>query len=269
MKKWLFLIVSLLFINMGISQEISAETIERDDFGHYFKGIEKGTFVLYDETNDQHLIYNLTQSEAKLSPCSTFKIYNSLAGLEYRVLNSKDQKTLKKWDGSPQPYDNWKKDHTLSSAIQNSVVWYFQELATQIGETRMQVFLNKINYGNKDISGGLTTFWLQSSLKISAQEQVGLIHKLYAGELPIKAKNIEILKKNITLYNQDGVHMMGKTGSGDQEGKWVLGWFVGVVEKDGNRYFFATNIEGRDGAYGGKAKSITFSILKELGITKE
>ena len=254
---------------MGISQEISAETIERDDFGHYFKGIEKGTFVLYDETNDQHLIYNLTQSEAKLSPCSTFKIYNSLAGLEYRVLNSKDQKTLKKWDGSPQPYDNWKKDHTLSSAIQNSVVWYFQELATQIGETRMQVFLNKINYGNKDISGGLTTFWLQSSLKISAQEQVGLIHKLYAGELPIKAKNIEILKKNITLYNQDGVHMMGKTGSGDQEGKWVLGWFVGVVEKDGNRYFFATNIEGRDGAYGGKAKSITFSILKELGITKE
>ncbi len=269
MKKWLFLIVSLLFINMGISQEISAETIERDDFGHYFKGIEKGTFVLYDETNDQHLIYNLTQSEAKLSPCSTFKIYNSLAGLEYRVLNSKDQKTLKKWDGSPQPYDNWKKDHTLSSAIQNSVVWYFQELATQIGETRMQVFLNKINYGNKDISGGLTTFWLQSSLKISAQEQVDLIHKLYAGELPIKAKNIEILKKNITLYNQDGVHMMGKTGSGDQEGKWVLGWFVGVVEKDGNRYFFATNIEGRDGAYGGKAKSITFSILKELGITKE
>ena len=269
MKKRLFLIVSLLFINMGISQEISAETIERDDFGHYFKGIEKGTFVLYDETNDQHLIYNLTQSEAKLSPCSTFKIYNSLAGLEYRVLNSKDQKTLKKWDGSPQPYDNWKKDHTLSSAIQNSVVWYFQELATQIGETRMQVFLNKINYGNKDISGGLTTFWLQSSLKISAQEQVDLIHKLYAGELPIKAKNIEILKKNITLYNQDGVHMMGKTGSGDQEGKWVLGWFVGVVEKDGNRYFFATNIEGRDGAYGGKAKSITFSILKELGITKE
>ena len=254
---------------MGISQEISAETIERDDFGHYFKGIEKGTFVLYDETNDQHLIYNLTQSEAKLSPCSTFKIYNSLAGLEYRVLNSKDQKTLKKWDGSPQPYDNWKKDHTLSSAIQNSVVWYFQELATQIGETRMQVFLNKINYGNKDISGGLTTFWLQSSLKISAQEQVDLIHKLHAVELPIKAKNIEILKKNITLYNQDGVHMMGKTGSGDQEGKWVLGWFVGVVEKDGNRYFFATNIEGRDGAYGGKAKSITFSILKELGITKE
>ena len=254
---------------MGISQEISAETIERDDFGHYFKGIEKGTFVLYDETNDQHLIYNLTQSEAKLSPCSTFKIYNSLAGLEYRVLNSKDQKTLKKWDGSPQPYDNWKKDHTLSSAIQNSVVWYFQELATQIGETRMQVFLNKINYGNKDISGGLTTFWLQSSLKISAQEQVDLIHKLYAVELPIKAKNIEILKKNITLYNQNGVQIMGKTGSGDEEGKWVLGWFVGVVEKDGKRYFFATNIEGPDGAYGGKAKSITFSILKELGITKE
>ena len=133
----------------------------------------------------------------------------------------------------------------------------------------MQNFINKINYGNRDISGGLTTFWLQSSLKISAQEQVDLIHKLYAGELPIKAKNIEILKKNITLYNQDGVHMMGKTGSGDQEGKWVLGWFVGVVEKDGKRYFFATNIEGLDGAYGGKVKNITFSILKDLGITKE
>jgi len=59
---------------------------------------------------------------------------------------------------------------------------------------------------------------------------------------------------------------MGKTGSGFQDEKWILGWFVGCVEKQGNRYFFATNIQAPDGATGGKAREITKLILKDLQV---
>jgi beta-lactamase class D len=44
--------------------------------------------------------------------------------------------------------------------------------------------------------------------------------------------------------------------------------FIGVVENEGNIYFFATNIEGDKNAYGGKAREITLKILKEMGILK-
>ena len=78
----------------------------------------------------------------------------------------------------------WNHDQTLASAMRHSVVWYFQRVATGIGEERMQRELDRIGYGNRDISGGLTRFWLQSSLKISPREQVGLLRALFNGSLP-------------------------------------------------------------------------------------
>ena len=145
-------------------------------------------------------------------------------------------------------------------------MWYFQELAARIGPERMQEYIDKIGYGNKDISGGLTTFWLGSSLQISALEQVDLLNKLYSGQLPFSAANTAILQKNITLSEDGGTKLMGKTGSALRNEKWVSGWFVGCVNKDGRYYVFATNIEAADGANGGKAREITKSILKEMGI---
>ena len=124
------------------------------------------------------------------------------------------------------------------------------ELAARIGPERMQEYIDKIGYGNKDISGGLTTFWLGSSADF-ALEQVDLLNKLYSGQLPFSAANTAILQKNITLSEDGGTKLMGKTGSALRNEKWVSGWFVGCVNKDWY-YVFATNIEAADGANGGK-----------------
>ena len=130
--------------------------------------------------------------------------------------------------------------------------------------------VDNIEYGNRDISGELTAFWLESSLKISAREQVDLLRRLYSCKLSISPQNVEIVKKNITLSENNGVKLMGKTGSEFQEGTWIvsnkLGWFIGCVEKQGNRYFFATNIQATDGANGGKAREIAKLLLKDLKI---
>jgi bla regulator protein BlaR1 len=237
----------------------------RDDLGKYF-GEFTGTFIMHDEANDRHIVYNEAQSVKPLPPCSTFKIYNSLIALETGVLDSDDANTLINQNGIEYSIGSWNYDHTLASATRDSVVWYFQEVASRIGNQRMQEYIDKMNYGNRDMSGGLTEFWLNSSLQISAWEQVNLLHRLYTGQLPFSAPHIEIVKGNITQSKTEETWFMGKTGSARQGGRSVTGWFVGCVDKQGNRYFFATNIEARDGANSGKAREITVNILRDLGI---
>ena len=244
----------------------AAASIETRDLSGYFAEFPAATFVLYDEADGKYLIYNEAQGNKRLSPCSTFKIYNSLAGLEAGVVDREDEKTLLRWDGTAYDIPAWNRDQTLATATRDSVVWYFQDLAARIGAERLQAFLEKIGYGNEDISGGLTTFWLGSSLAISAREQVDLLARLYSGALPVAAENVEVVKRNITLSDSDGIRFMGKTGSGMRDGQWILGWFVGCVERAGRRYFFATNIEAPRDVNGPKAKEITRSILRDLKI---
>ncbi|MBP2637376.1 MAG: Beta-lactamase [Firmicutes bacterium] len=264
-KRLLILTLCVMVLSFVLTSANAAEVTIRDDLAKYFEGFT-GTFVMYDQTNDTYIIYNEPQSQKQLSPCSTFKIYNSLIGLETGVLDHEDVYTLLKWNGTNYPFPYWNHDHTLASATKESVVWYFQELASRIGQERMQGYLNKINYGNHDISGGLTTFWLRSSLQISAMEQVNLLNKLYSNELPFSPETQAAVTKNITLSDTNGVKLMGKTGSGFQDGKWILGWFVGCIDNQGHRYIFATNIEAEDGAIGGKAREISKQIAKDLGI---
>ena len=145
----------------------ASETVERTDLADIFQGFD-GTFIMYDEGADRYTIFNKALSETRLPPCSTFKVFHALIGLDSGVLDRDDARTLMKWNGKPSSIAAWNHDQTLASAMRHSVVWYFQRVATGIGEERMQRGLDRIGYGNRDISGGLTRFWLQSSLKISA-----------------------------------------------------------------------------------------------------
>lgn len=240
-----------------------ATTTATEDLSGYFEGFE-GCFVLLDGKKDELTVYNEVKCKKRVPPCSTFKIVNSLIGLETGVLQ--DENTLLKWDGTKYPIPEWNKDHTLASAVSNSVVWYFQQVAAKIGEERMQSYLNRISYGNMDISGGITKFWLQSSLMVSPLEQVELLRNFHEYNLPFSSRNIDIVKKVLVLSKENGVAFSGKTGSGISDGKGVNGWFVGYVERDNNVYYFAANIEAEDGASGVKAKELAAKILKDKGI---
>lgn len=251
-----FAIITVLF------GKIPSET---KDLSSFFKGYE-GSFVLYSLTDNRYLRFNEEKCGKRLSPCSTFKIMNSLIGLETGVL--KDENTMYKWNGTDYPFKDWNRDHTLTTAIKYSVVWYYQKMASQIGEKRMQKFLNSVDYGNKNISGGLTTFWLHSSLLISPDEQVKFLTKLYRNQLPFKKRNMETVRKIIVQKESKNFTFSGKTGSAIIDGKMTIGWFVGYVKKDGKEYVFATNIEAKDGSSGAKAREISIEILKSMGLSE-
>lgn len=246
------------------SDQAAAGKVNTEELHSYFQNFD-GCFLLYDMKTGKYSVYNEVRSEKQFSPCSTFKIYNSLIGLETKVLQ--DENTVLKWDGTHYPIESWNRDHTLKSAIANSVVWYYKQSASKVGPERMKQYIDLLNYGNKDISSGITNFWLHpNSLKISPKEQMDLLRKLYNYQLPFSRRNIDSVKKIIVQFNDGGTVLSGKTGSGMKDNQYVLGWFVGYVEKEGNVYFFVNNIEGQDNAGGDKAKSITLSILKDKGL---
>ncbi|MEH7017890.1 MULTISPECIES: BlaR1 family beta-lactam sensor/signal transducer [Bacillus] len=234
-----------------------------EDLHQFFKGYE-GSFVLYDHSAKQYRIYNEEKSTLRVSPDSTYKIYSALFALESNVI-SPEESTLS-WDGTEQPYDAWNMDQDVSSALQKSVNWYFQELDRRTGLETIQSNLQDINYGNSNVSGGLGEFWHESSLKISPVEQVQLLQAFYYNQLGYKEMNIQAVKEALLLEKNEEARLSGKTGTGTVNGKNINGWFIGYVETKNNTYFFATNIQNEDDASGSKAIEITLSILKDLGI---
>lgn len=230
-----------------------------------FKSYKTGCFELLDcETGKYVFRYNPEQCAKRLPPQSTFKIFNSLAGLDCGVL--KDANHKMKWDGRKYQMEPWNHDQTLASAMSNSVVWYYQKVAQDIGEERMKKYIQSAHYGNDDISGGITQFWLNNSLKISADEQVDFIRRFYAGDLPFSKRSIDIVKEITELKTTPKGELHGKTGSQGQGDKLVMGWFIGYVVHEGHPYAFATNIEGTDRTWGRKAREITENILVKAGL---
>ncbi|MBG9446093.1 BlaR1 family beta-lactam sensor/signal transducer [Cytobacillus firmus] len=245
------------------SYNFKDENIIYEDLGNYFAGFD-GSFVLYDKEADQYLIHNKNQSTSRVSPNSTYKIYSALLGLESGSIT--DENSSAKWNGLKYPIDSWNGDQDLTSAIRNSVTWYFQSLDKQVQPGRIQTFLDRIRYGNRDLSGGIEEYWLESSLKISPVEQVQLLKNFYVNQFGFKEKNIQTVKDSIKLERNEGAILSGKTGTGTVNGKNINGWFIGYVESGQDTYFFATNIQNENNSNGSKAAEITLSILKQKGI---
>lgn len=205
------------------------------------------------------------QCAERFSPCSTFKIPNALIGLQTGVLT--DENTTYKWDGHDYGREAANRNQNLTSAIQNSIVWYFRRVAEEIGARRMQNWLDRIEYGNRDISGGQKKFWLMSSLLISADEQVAFMAKLYRNELTFRPDAAATVKKILVNSDEDGVVLSGKTGSGEWSDGRKLGWFVGDLKGPKGEFVFAVNLVGeQEGIDGRRARDVAKEMLREQGL---
>lgn len=261
--KQIKLMLCLFFI---ITSNIFSQKVEeREDFKKYFDQYgHDGCFVLYNLDQNSYIKYNSLRCSERFIPASTFKIFNSLVGLETGAV--KDQFEVFKWDSVKRFYDSWNQDLDMVNAFKYSGVWFYQELARRIGEEKMQHYISINHYGNENISGGIDKFWLDGGIRISADEQIKMLKKLYHNKLKFSNRSMDIVKK-IMIYEQNKEYTIrAKTG-------WALrvedqvGWFVGYVEKGSNVYFFALNVQSKKPEEGFTSrKEITFKILKALGI---
>ena len=88
----------------------SGQNIFSIDMAEYFDGYD-GSFVLYDLNNNRWSIYNEEQASVRVSPDSTYKIYDALFALEEGII-SPDASGLA-WDGTLYPFESWNQDQTL------------------------------------------------------------------------------------------------------------------------------------------------------------
>lgn len=253
-KLFLILLIAACFANA-----------QQPDFETIFKNYPKGCISVYDVKNDKYIKFREDQCKLQHLPASTFKIPNSMIGLETGVL--KDAEHLYKWDGTPQRVQSWNQDHTLRTAFKNSAVWYYIRLAKEIGNERMQEWIDKFNYGNKKIAGAQRAFWLDGDLRISVDEQIEFLKKLYFKKLPVSARIYDIMNDIMVVEKTDKYTLKAKTGWAD--GKENIGWYVGILEENDNAYIFALNIRAEEvKAFSTDRIEMTREVLKQLGLLK-
>ena len=224
-----------------------------------------GSFALLDNGSANFTIYNLSRyKDSAYLPASTFKIVNSLIGLQTgKIVN---EKMVIKWDGVKRWNEDWNKDLTMEEAFKVSAVPYYQEVARRIGKDTMQQWLDSLHYGNKKIGGPIDSFWLNNSLKITSDEQLGLVKKLYFAQLPFD-KRWQTAVKDVMLHDNTANYQLAyKTGWGFKENGNSIGWIVGWIEENKHPYFFVLNVEGKKDADIIKIRiNILKGILKQLG----
>lgn len=236
------------------------------ELSEYFSNVS-GSFVLYDLQKKHWTIYHPAKASTRVSPDSTYKIYDALFALEEQIITP--ETSFLPWDQTTYPFAEWNRDQTLSTAMSASVNWYFQSLDKTLGKRTLQSYIQKIGYGNETIRGSLSSYWMESSLKISPVEQVEQLVALYQNTFHFSSENIQAVKNSIFLTSTSSGSLYGKTGTGRIDGKDTNGWFIGFVESSENTSFFAVNLHSKENATGSAAANIALSILSDLGIWRQ
>jgi beta-lactamase class D len=256
---FLFLLFSFKLIYSQPAEEI------REDLKEFFDipGL-KGSIVIYDSNAGKYIFYDKERSQKRFTPASTFKIFNSAAGIESGVIN--DTSYIFKWNGITHWNKNWNQDLNLRAAFQFSCVPCYQQLAKNIGDEKMKYFLEKENYGNTDISDGIDQFWLKGSLKISPLEQIEFLKNFYNKKSSFSGETVKIVKSIMLIEKNEKYKLFSKTGWGIID-EMNYGWFVGFIEQSGNVIFFALNVESKDPPknFAQLRIDITKNSLKKLG----
>jgi beta-lactamase class D len=211
--------------------------------------------VIIQELNaGQPLVTRGEGCATRLSPASTFKIPHALVALETGVVTPD---SIEKWDGTKYPRQRkWNQDHTVISALKPSVLWFFQRIAPRIGAARMTEWLAKFKYGNGDVSGPITEYWINGRLQVSVPEQVAFLRAFYRRGLPVQPRYQELVRAGLdhgagTIENSLGVQRLkgdwrqarlnAKTGA-TSTGKYRVSWLVGSLRANEREYVFASAV---------------------------
>lgn len=230
-----------------------------------------GTFVGY-KTEDYLIIASdPTRSGEAILPASTYKIPNSVIALDTGVVGDPD-KDVFKWDGVTRAFPDWNKDHTLRSAIAASAVPVYQEIARRIGEERMQKYVNLLEYGNRNIGGGIDRFWLTGDMRIDPMQQIDFLDRLRRGALPVSKRSQDLTRDILPVEKAGEAVIRYKTGligvdDRTEAGKVrpSIGWLVGWAEKAGQQTVFALNLDIREPRHTAARMTLTKQLLGDIG----
>lgn len=248
-----------------------ASPITERNFQPYFERYGmRGSFLLYETPTGRFTAYQPRRCRQGFLPASTFKIPNTLIGLQTGAL--RDTAEICRWDEVRRDFPQWNQDMPYARALRVSCVPCYQQLARRVGVQPYRQWLRKLRYpGILVAPTTLDTFWLDGNSRISQFEQVDFLRRLQAELLPVERRHQRAVKQLLLLQKTPAAALYGKTG-------WRFrsatnpdnGWFVGWVERaDGRTAIFALNVEPQHGPQADERflagrRALAETILREL-----
>lgn len=245
---------------------------QRTDFSdHFDEAGAVGTLLIHDVKKNVTFVHNPVRARQGYVPASTFKILNSLIGLDTGVVTDVDQQKFRfsgetfNVRGKPFLPAQCNEDVTLRTAFRFSCIPVYQEIARRVGMERYKSVGSSLGYGNGKLGAErLEWFWLEGGYAVSAQQQVDLLVRLYHGDLPYSARNMALVKDIMVVEKDPAYTLRAKTGylfSTQPE----IGWYVGWLEKGDQVFVFALNLDITKPEHTRARATIVKSALKSLG----
>jgi beta-lactamase class D len=242
--------------------------VTQQSLDRHFEGLN-GTFVLLDGTTGEYVRHNPQRARERFAPCSTFKVPRTAILLESRV--APDPTFTLQYDPALRQPSNWAKDFSLAGAFKASALWYYQTMAQRVGMQAERQFIEQFRYGNADGSGGIAEvgnpFWVDGSLRVSADEQVEFLQRFYEGRLGLSDRTTRLTKEVMVAEETSSWRLSAKTGACQPKGQDTSNRYVGYVEKPKAVHYFALQIGAPDygDAYSERIP-IARAIFKERGV---
>ena len=181
-----------------------------------------------------------------------------------------DEIAVLTWDGIQRELPEWNRDLNLREAFKLSAVWFYQVLARRVGYDRMKQWVIQGGYGNQEIGSkdDIDQFWLNGKLRITPQQQIQFLHRLYKNDLPFSERTLSIVKEIMIAEKTPDYTIRSKTGwfGFGNDSIPNIGWYVGDLEKGENVYFFATNIDIRNKKDSAARIELTRRCFKALAV---
>jgi beta-lactamase class D len=178
-------------------------------------------------------IYNLQGTQVRYSPGASFDLMNALVGLETGIIADTNTVFLDSLGHSPAGLEGM----TLAKAFRTGDSLYFMEVARRVGAAKMQFWLDSVRYGNTLTGKRIDRFWLDNSLKISADEQLGFLQGLYTEKLPFQPRTQRLVKALLFQRQNMRYSLYDKTAVALSDGKQI-GWITGWVQIGDRPHFF-------------------------------
>ncbi len=209
-----------------------------------------GTCVVIDDSKSGREVYRYNSYAVctnKMPPCETYEIVGDLIGLEHGVV---DARRPLKWDGTPQPVASWQHDADLRTAFSESIGWWQARIATTLGADKVRDELRRLGYGNGEVGSALDKFWMGPAeggqLGLSTREQAEFLHRLYAGQLPVKTQSAEAMEAAMAGETRGAAQISGKGGDCAtlSDSSRQVAWYVGRLRSGARDWTFAASLEG-------------------------
>jgi beta-lactamase class D len=224
-----------------------------------------GTFVCYSADDYLVMATDRDRSGQAFLPESTFELALSLIALEIEMVRDPDE-VIFKWDGVKRGIEAWDRDHTLRSAMAESVAPVHQEIARRIGAELMQNYVNLIDYGNRNIGGGIDRFWLAGDLRIDPFQQVDFVDRLRRGALPVSKRGQDLVRDLLPVARIGNAAVRCNAGLLDaRDGQPPLGWVVGWAEKGSSQTVFALNADIGEPRHAAACMTLAQRCLADVG----